>query len=338
MDTDLAELGRLLQADPYSRGVPKFLTIVDTDALLSSIDNHARTDRPSRIARLAHSRQVRVFAADHVYGEVYRGFHRIAKTSPCSAEQLQAIFEQQYLPYVRWVTVDLIQPGLDDRVQVVHAIDSTDAPTAQLASLVGPCLVLSGDRSLRSPGFAPDAWRHAAGSAISMIDAEATTEGVTRLVGMPAAGVVAGTVRLGNRLNVPWFVSVPVLAAGMALLLQSPTRRSRIWEKIGPAVEALMDYLAEEQAKERAGRAGLTSAMCESPPRLSTKQQVTIVLARANVPLLASEVQEGMFDHFDVHTVPTATEVRAILRAGAEFAQYERYRWKLGRFAGPWRV
>jgi hypothetical protein len=168
-----------------------------------------------------------------------------------------------------------------------------------------------------------------------MVDAEATTEGVAGLVGMPAAGVVAGTVKLGNRLNVPWFVSVPVLAAGIVVLLQSPTRRSRIWEKIGPVVEALMDHLAEEQAKERAGRAGLTSAMCESPPSLSTKQQITIVLARANAPLLASEVQEEMFDRFDVQSVHTVTEVRAILRAGTEFTQYERYRWKLGRFARP---
>jgi hypothetical protein len=189
MDTDLAELGRLLQADPYSRGVPKFLAIVDTDALLSSVDNHARSDRPSRIARLAQSCRVRVFAADHVYGEVYSGFHKIAKSNLCSTAQLRAAFEEEYLPYIRWVTVDPTRPGLDDRVRVVLAIDSTDAPTAQLASRVGPRLVPSGDRSLRSPGFARDAWRPAAGSAISMVDAEATTEGVAGLVGMPAAGV-----------------------------------------------------------------------------------------------------------------------------------------------------
>lgn len=291
MDSAVGDLGRLLQPDPYARGLPKFLTVVDSDALLSSIDNHCRTNRPSRIARLARSDRVEVLAPDHVYGEVYDGFRKIAKSSPCTVEQLRSLFEEGYLPYIRWVKEDSAGFEGDDRIQAVLDIDDTDVPTAQLASLIGPCLVLSGDKSLTTPGFAPNQWRSAAGSAITMVTAEASSEGAAGAVGMPVVGVVAGTVKLGNRFGVPWFLSVALLGGSIALLLEDPTRRSRVWSKIGPFVEAMLDYTAEENRKAQAGRAGLAQAMCKPADALAPKQMVTIVLARASEPILAREVQ-----------------------------------------------
>ena len=338
MDNAVAEFGRLLQPDPYARGLPKFLTVVDSDALLSSIDNHCRTNRPSRIARLARSYQVEVLASDHVYGEVYNGFRKIAKSSPCTVDRLRSLFEESYLPYIRWVKVDPAGFEHDDRIQAVLNIDDTDVPTARLASLIGPCLVLSGDRSLRTPGFAPTEWRPAAGSAVTMVTAEARSEGAAGAMGMPVVGVVAGTVKLGNRVGVPWFLSVALLGGGVALLLQDPTRRSRVWSKIGPFVEAMLDHMANEYRKAQAGRAGLTQAMCRPADALVPKQMVTIVLARASEPMLAREVHEEMLDHFDERRVPSVTEVHEILRAGPEFTQPERYRWQFGRWSGPWRV
>lgn len=338
MEDAVADVGRLLQPDPYARGLPQFLAVIDSDALLSSIDNHCRTNRPSRIARLARSYRVEVLAPDHVYGEVYDGFRKIAKSSPCTVEQLRSLFEESYLPYIRWVKVDPAGSEADDRIQAVLDIDDTDVPTAQLASLIGPCLVLSGDKSLRTPGFAPSEWRPAAGSAITMVTAEASSEGAAGAMGMPVVGVVAGTVKLGNRFGVPWFLSVALLGGGIALLLQDPMRRSRVSSKIGPFVEAMLDHMAEEYRKAQAGRAGLTQAMCKPADALAPKQMVTIVLARASEPMLAREVHEEMLDHFDERSVPSVTKVHEILRAGPEFTQPERYRWQVGRWSGPWRV
>lgn len=337
MENAVADVERL-QPDPYARGLPKFLTVIDSDALLSSIDNHCRTNRPSRIARLARSYRVEVLAPDHVYGEVYDGFRKIATSSPCTVEQLRSLFEESYLPYIRWVKVDPAGSEADDRIQAVLDIDDTDVPTAQLASLIGPCLVLSGDKSLRTPGFAPSEWRPAAGSAITMMTSEASSEGAAGAVGMPVLGVVAGTIKLGNRFGVPWFLSVPLLGGGIALLLQDPTRRSRVWSKIGTFVEVMLDHMAEECRKAQAGRAELTRAMCKPADAVAPKQMVTFVLARASEPMLAREVHEEMLDHFDERSVPSVTEVHEILRAGLEFTQPERYRWQFGRWSGPWRV
>jgi len=337
MDDAVADLGRLLQPDPYARGMPQFLTVVDTDTLLSSIDNHCRMNRPSRIARLARSYRVDVLAPDHVYGEVYDGFRKIAKSSPCTVEQLRSLFEECYLPYIRWVKVDPAEFEGDDRIRVVFDIDTTDVPTAQLASLIGPCLVLSGDKSLTTPGFAPKEWRPAAGNAVTMVTAEARSEGAAGAMGLPVVGVIAGTVKLGNRFGMPWVLSVALLGCSVALLLQDPTRRSRVWCRVGPFVEAMLDDMAEQHRKAQAGRARLAQAMCKPVDAFAPKQMATIVLARASEPRLAREVHEEMFDHFDEHSVPSVTEVREILRSGSEFIQPDRYRWQLGRYSGPWR-
>ena len=46
--------------------------------------------------------------------------------------------------------------GTND-VRVSQVTDATDVPTAELASLIAPCLVLAEDKSLRRPGYAPSA-------------------------------------------------------------------------------------------------------------------------------------------------------------------------------------
>jgi len=337
MDQSMIALAGARRPDPYARGMPQFLTVVDSDALLSSIDNHCRTNRPSRIARLASSYRVEVLAPDHVYGEVYAGFPKMAKSSPCTAEQLRSLFEEVYLPHLRWVTVDSAGADPDDRVQAVLDIDGTDAPTAQLACLIGPCLVLSGDKSLRTPGFAPQEWRPAAGSAVMVVTAEANSEGAASAMGFPLVGAVAGTVKIGNRVGLPWFMSIALLAGGVTLTFRDPGRRTRVWSRVGPVVEGILEHLAEEQRKAEVGKVGLTRSMFTTAGPPAAKQMVTIVLARASEPLLASEIHELMLDHFGEDVVSSVGQVHTILRAGSEFTQPERYRWQLGRHAGPWR-
>jgi hypothetical protein len=328
------DLEGLMPPDPYARGRSRFVTVIDTDALLSSLDNHLRTNRPSLIARLARSGRVELLAANHVFAEVYNGFRKINSNS---AERLRLLFDEQYLPYIRWVEVDSTTTHEDARVEATSVVDATDKPTALLASLVGPCLVLSGDRSLRRPGFAPAEWRPAAGSALTMLTAEDRSEGAVGAVGLPIAGVVVGSVKLGNRIGVPWVFSVALLAIGLFALLEEPSRRTRIWSKLGPFIEAVGDQIEVEQARARSGRAGLAAAMCKPTTAFDRKQQIAIVLGRATAPMLAAEIREEMLDHFAGDRVPTIAEIRTILRAGPEFTQPERYRWQLGRYSWPWR-
>jgi len=54
--------------DPYCALRPRFLGVVDTDALLSSIDNHCRIGRPSRLVRMTGTDTATLYAADQSPG------------------------------------------------------------------------------------------------------------------------------------------------------------------------------------------------------------------------------------------------------------------------------
>lgn len=134
--------------DPYCKSNLRFISVVDADALLSSIDNQCRKGWKPRMLRLAASGESILFAEDHVFGEVYRGFDKLARTSPVAPATVRACFEDHYLPVLRWVQTD--GNGTND-VRVSQVTDATDVPTAELASLIAPCLVLAEDKSWRRP-------------------------------------------------------------------------------------------------------------------------------------------------------------------------------------------
>lgn len=319
--------------DPYSSNAPKFVVVVDADALLSSVDNHCRTGWESRLLRMAASSATCVYAADHVYGETYRGFRRLAASGAASIEELTTCFEEHYLPVVRWVETD--GDGINDE-RVALVTDVTDVPTAELACLIAPCLVLSQDRALRRPGFAPDEWRVAAGHGADIVEAFAKQQAAAMALGLPAVTVVGGSIRLGHAVRAPWWASLAVLGVGGYVLLRSPQRRKLIGEKVWPFVEVIGQAMAEAAASEKRASAGLKEVMLKPSSCPTVKQQVATVLARSPDALLATEIQARIASNFDA-VAPTAAEVRAILNTAPEFARLEPHRWQFGRASAAWR-
>ena len=317
--------------DPYGSISATFVMVIDADALLSSIDNHCRTGRRSRLLRIASSKASCVYAGDHVYSEVYRGFKRMALTTSSSVDELKSCFEEHYLPVFRWVETDG-DGTADQRLQLVT--DDTDVPTAVLASLIAPCLVLSEDKALRRPGFAPSEWRLAAGYGVEVVEGCRLREEAGMAFALPAVAVVGGGIELGRIVRLPWWASLALLGAGGYALLRRPERRRTLGERVWPFIEAMVAMMAEAAAREQAGVRGLKGLMLQpaTPPTL--KQQVATVLARTREPLLAREVHELIERHFD-GPLPTADSVRAVLRTSPEFRQRGPYRWELGRIRDP---
>ena len=137
--TDLVASMRL---DPYCSLAPRFLGVVDANAILSSVDNDCRKGPHwlSRLLRMASGGTAVLYAPDHVYGEVYRRMPKIARSSPVPLAVLRERFEAEYLPVLRYVTVDTA--AIADP-QVLAITDPDDVPTGQLAKLIAPCVVFS---------------------------------------------------------------------------------------------------------------------------------------------------------------------------------------------------
>jgi predicted nucleic acid-binding protein len=335
-DEQAQRILRRTHLDPYSPLAPRFLGVVDTNALLSSVDNDCRNPgRRSRLLRMTDGGTAVLYAADHVYSEVYEKLPKIAESSPVSLAGLRARFEERYLPVLRFVdvsTADIADP------QVLAITDPDDVPTGQLAKLVGPCVVFSADKHLRKPGFAPADWLAVAKFAVDLADGIATQNATGQIAVLPAWGLIELVSFVGRKTGIsPLLLTGAVLAAGV-LLFRSPERRTAVGRYAIPVVQALAKMMAEGFAQEVNGSAGVREAILASPEAPSVKQQVAIVLARQPEPLLAKEIQQRIERLFPVDFVPTVSEVRAVLKNGSEFVAYQRYRWQFGREAAPWQM
>ncbi len=319
-----AEQPSRVRLDAYGSG-PGLPVVVDADTMLSSIDNHCQTGRPSRIARMGDSPTTPLLASEHVLNEIYRGFPKFVRGA-VSLQDLRTCFEEHYLPNIIWVQV---ANGYGHDLRVTEVTDPSDVPTAHLASLIAPCIVFSEDKSLRRPGFAPEQWRPAAGATVTVIDSQSGQETIAMGAGLPVVGAFKGSLAIGRRVGLPDWAALAMLAAFGWWLLGSGDRRRAIGRFLMP----FMDEFARLQQQQRTAMLELQPVVVEPVTPAPTKQMVATILARSREPLLAAEAREEL--PFRFASTVSLGDIRAVLTSEPEFVQSGRSRWQLGRNYGP---
>jgi len=128
---------------------PRMIGIVDANAVLSSVDNDCRHGRTSRL-RLMAGRSAALFAAAHVYTEVYEKLPQFAaRPGAPTLEALRACFEQEYLPIIRFVHVT--NDG-DIDPDIAAITDPDDKPTRLIArASCSPRTATSAERATPPP-------------------------------------------------------------------------------------------------------------------------------------------------------------------------------------------
>lgn len=332
-DDQLIPAIRRTPLDPYSSRAPHLVGIVDTNTLLSSIDNDCRNEGwSSRLRRMTTSGATVLYAADHVLEEVYEHLSRIAEFSPVPLAALRARFEDYYLPMLRFVTVSDAD-AVD--AQVLAITDPDDVPTGRLAKLISPCVVFSDDKHLKRPGFAPKRWLDAAEAAVNVAEGFQGQILTVNVAALPIRGVVELVSFAGRKIGIsPWVIGAVALGV-TTLLLKKTDRRKTAAVVAGKFIEAVCNQLAVDAAQEQRGIEGLRNVILPAPAQPTIRQQVAITLARQNVPLLAAEVHELIQEHFSDEPAVSVQDVRAVLEEGSEFVRVQRYRWQLGREVSP---
>ncbi|XHM66165.1 hypothetical protein ACE6JH_04885 [Streptomyces nigra] len=334
-DDQLKPLVRPRPLDPYSSRAPHLVAVVDTNVLLSSIDNDCRHEAEgwrSRLLLMSDRGDVVLYAADHVLEEVYRRLPRIAEFSPVPLDRLRARFEEEYLPVIQFVTVsDVDAPD----PQVLAITDPDDVPTGVLAKLIGPCVVFSDDRHLKNPGFAPKRWIDSAGAAVEVVDASWDQLLTMNTAALPFRGMVGLISYTGRKTGIsPWVLGAVVLGVGV-LLLQRPVRRRSVLRAAETVFEMIVNDLIVAMEQEQQGAERLRKVILPPPLEPTLRQRVAIVLARQNEPLLAADVHDLIREWFPDALDTTIKEVRTVLEDGTEFVRVQRYRWQLGRAVAP---
>ncbi|MFJ2006709.1 PIN domain-containing protein [Streptomyces chartreusis] len=327
-----APIARHTPLDPYSSSAPHLVGIVDTNALLSSIENDCRKGFRSRLLRMSDDGTAVLYAADHVLEETYEHLPRTAKCGLVPLATLRAHFEAEYLPALRFVTVsDVDGPN----AQVLSITDADDVPTGCLAKLIAPCVVFSDDKHLKKPGFAPKDWQRAAKSALDIAEGIRDQVVTVNAAALPARGAVGLVKLLGRQTGIsPWAIGAFALGGG-ALLLKKPDRRQAASSFAVKALEVVGTKLEAARTQERRGVQKLREVILAAPSRPTIRQQVAITLARQTEPLLASEVNERLNRHFPDEPAVSVQAVRTVLEDGSEFVRVQRYRWQLGREVAP---
>ena len=133
--------------------------VLDADVLHRNVDYCLRTGYTPRVLEAASTNYtlltgVVVFATSRVQAEVERQLVEIAQRRGVTLEDVRQLWEKLFLPRIRFVEISA-EDIEDPRVDEVAALHGADAPTAALAVMLAPCIVLTDNRKHFAPWGSP---------------------------------------------------------------------------------------------------------------------------------------------------------------------------------------
>lgn len=310
-------------------GRPRLILVVDTNVVLSSVDNDCRSGGRSWLLRITDAGTGRLFAAPHVYDECYRHLPKIAKSSRAPLEELTRRFQDEYLPRIRFV-----DPGprvaTDDAAAAVAMMDSDDEPTAVLASLLAPSLVVSGDKHLHAPGLAPADWRRLATAGAEVAAVEQAKAGLALAVVGSVSGSAAMVRWVGHNVGASPLALAALLGGLGTVWVGDSVRRAKAQARAAPLLTALVDLLAGLEAREQASLERVRAAEVPRARDRPPEQLVASLLARARKPLSVVEIHDGLA-WLGADPAPLGmSQVRQAVRVLPGVCEGPRHRWQLG--------
>jgi predicted nucleic acid-binding protein len=333
---DEAAIKRALVDLFVSQGVDRSLVgkhikpvVIDTNVLLNDMAQTVKRGHRTAMLESAALGTIRLFAADHIEGEVAEHLptYAAARKLGHRLEELRSVWDDAYRPQVRFVAVP--QDIHHDLVARVRARDPDDAPTAALACLLAPCLVFTEDTDLVDHELVPNAdranWLARALSARDEAHADIVIAGGVRLT----AQLAAITWESLAAIPAAWRpAALAAVAGGVALLWQrgalSPAARAQVLEQLRPLLERVGQAARARHLRQEA----LSGALFLPQPGNETQRLVAHHLAAAPDPLSGRALTETL------HTRGAqldANTVRAILRDGSPFVAVGKYRWQVGK-------
>jgi hypothetical protein len=310
------------------------VVVVDTKAAINSACYRVRTGQPGRLERaigLRHLGLVPLLASRHVLGEVDKHLAARALDEGLDPGAVARVWDERLRPHI--CVVDLaIRDHLDPRLHGVLGDDPDDLPTAALALLVAPAVVLSDDPDLVDNGFAGQAWwTQAAGDVLIVAEADGQLVGVFAGMGLTTVGAgygVAAVVRGARRVPlVAAGVAVAVLVGGYLLVRCYPPGRARnALKEFGVAAATRWQ---EVTASQQAAAARLPWVELPAGRAPTLKERCARILARVAGTLYAAELHEQL--HSDMaDAAPSVATVHKTLADHPAFGQVGQGRWQLG--------
>ena len=117
--------------------------VVDTSGIRTGLHAQLANAQAPASLYLAQAGRARLFIELETLYEIYKKLPLFAEQLEVPQLQLTAMFNEHWLPWLRVVSVPPPIRDLDPRASAVRELDADDYPTAALAGLLSPCILLT---------------------------------------------------------------------------------------------------------------------------------------------------------------------------------------------------
>lgn len=314
--------------------------VVDADVLIRDVQYALTTGHLPRRLRSA-SREysivtgVALFATRQVISEAVRHLPDVAGRAGVSESEVRMTWNREVIPRIRVVEIDE-HTITDPRVAQVRELHASDAPTAALAALLAPAVLLTDNRKHFAPFGMPSTKSDViAGDAVTLSKFGIGVRGAMLVPTIGAIGVADGSKKAIARLGKDGAALVGLLAAAGFWRFMTSTR--------GRSTRARLSDLAREAGPPLAAMIGTAVAAGERVGEFAVRRvddadalaAVARLLAVGQSVMTTSEVtrelrQRGFrFENgarFETHT-------RAWLVEQSCFHELSRGHWSFGYHA-----
>lgn len=290
---------------------PMPVVVVDTNVLLRSACYMAVQGSSSLLGQLALTGRAPLFIAPHVPSEFEERLPKVARQQRVSQDAARQALTDQLLPHLRVVEMtvsDHLRPEIagvrrihaDPRIPLHRRLDGDpdDLPTAALAALLSPSVIVSADGVFSRLGLAAVGdWIPIALQVLQVAGFEASFADAVLLV-----DVLGRLVAAAGREAWQFFTSHPRVAfAGVALLGglkvtgRLPQRPNRAdLQRLGRSGMPLVEQLVAAAGRHERSRSGLLLVEDPSWREPDLTELCVRHLARCRQPQTATEVRDGV--------------------------------------------
>lgn len=333
---DLAVLGATAGSSAALRDEHVWPVVVDANVLIEDLLWNANPEKhPSALLSALAVNSIRLLGKLDVIDEVLEHLSDVAGDR--EVEPLVALLAERYVPQLRLVDISGITlPDAEDRITAVAAADVDDEPSARLAHLLDPCVLLTRDHHLTDHGFGT--WYEPGGvrvswtaAAFTLYDRSFETQvtsgirGAAMAASVPGMGVV-GLVRAARR-HPRVAVSAAIVGGALLLLARSSSRwvpaRERVWNGFARMTSEISQRIETNRLPAALTAKGQLADYREAHPGPGTAEAI---LARH----LAIAPPRGIAARDLYEITGRRFAVRPVLEAHPAFWSDSEGRWHLG--------
>jgi len=236
--------------------------VLDTSCVRTGLHFQLSTGRlPASLDNLRSGR-TRMYMEAETLDETWERLPRFARQLNVATSTLEKLFANDWMPSMSIVSVSDAVRALDERAVAVHDLDPDDYPTAALAALLSPCIVLTHNyRHFRPLGVTAESQGlDAVFAAMRVRAGESHMQGIVLVPASPVIAVGATTKWAADKFGpIAWIALMVLVAGGVFAYQKQPVeRKDRIKRVASEAGNLLAEQygqatLALQQAQDELG-------------------------------------------------------------------------------------